>query len=106
MDACPTKALKPIDISGVATEHLSSVVKIGTAYIDTDECIPYKLEQTCLACIEVCPVDRTITSKTDEEPRKPVINEESCFGCGACEKACPALPNAITTTSDGAKRVQ
>jgi ferredoxin len=106
MDACPTKALCPIDFSGVPSEHLSSFIKIGTAVLNTSKCIPYALKQSCLACIEVCPVDGAITIKSDEEPRKPVFNKESCFGCGACWNVCPAIPKAVTITSAGAKRVK
>ena len=46
------------------------------------------------------------TMKSEEEPKKPVFNEESCFGCGACDNACPAIPKAVTITSAGAKRVK
>ena len=29
--------------------------------------------------------------------RRPVVNEEKCIGCGACENLCPARPiSAIT----------
>jgi ferredoxin len=106
MDACPTKALCPIDFSGVPSEHLSNLLKIGTAVLDTDKCIPYTLKQSCLACIEICPVDRVITMKGEEEPRQPVFDEELCFGCGACENVCPAIPKAVSMTSAGAKRVR
>jgi ferredoxin len=104
MDACPTKALCTIDFSGLPSEHLSSFIKIGTAVLDTNKCIPYALEKTCLACIEICPVDGAITMKSDEEPRQPVFDEELCYGCGACENVCPAIPKAVIMTSDGVKR--
>ena len=106
IDSCPTKALRLIDFSNIPSERLSSVFKIGTAFLDTTYCIPYKLEQSCLACVEVCPVVGAITMKTDEEPRKPVFDEEVCVGCGACVNACPANPIAVVLTSAGAKRVQ
>jgi ferredoxin len=105
IDACPTKALCKIDISDIPSKELSNLIKIGTAVLDTTKCIPYELEQSCLACIEVCPVDEAITWKSDEEPRKPVFNEDICFGCGACENACPTIPKAVKVTSAGAKRV-
>ena len=106
IDSCPTKALQLIDFSNVPSENISSVIKIGTASLDTGYCIPYQLEQTCLACYEVCPVDGAITMNDDEELRKPVFDEKACFGCGACVNACPANPKAITLTNSGAKRVQ
>jgi NAD-dependent dihydropyrimidine dehydrogenase PreA subunit len=104
MDACPTKALYPIDFTGVSSKHLSSLLKMGTAFLDTDKCIPYALKQSCLACIEICPIEGAITMKSKEEPRQPVFDEDLCFGCGACENVCPALPKAVTMTSAGAKR--
>ena len=27
-------------------------------------------------------------------PRVPVVNEERCIGCGACEYVCPSRPDA------------
>jgi ferredoxin len=106
MDACPTKALCPVNFSDVPNEELSSLLKMGTAVLDKEKCIPYALKQSCLACIEICPIERAITMKTEEEPRQPVFDEELCFGCGACENVCPALPKAVSMKSSGAKRVR
>jgi ferredoxin-type protein NapG len=105
IDSCPTQALQQVDFSTIGLEDISSEIKIGTAVLYTNLCIPYKLEQTCLACFEVCPVEGAITMNEDEEPRKPVFDEEACFGCGACLNACPAIPKAIVLTSKGEKRV-
>ncbi len=106
IDSCPTKALQLVDFSNVELKDISRAVKIGSAVLHTNLCIPYQLEQPCLACFEVCPVEGAITMNEDEEPRRPVFNEERCFGCGACLNACPAIPKAVTLTCKGEKRVK
>jgi ferredoxin len=106
MDACPTKALHPVNFLDVPNDELPRLLKMGTAVLETEKCIPYTLKQTCLACIEICPIEGAITMKSEEEPRQPVFDEELCFGCGACENVCPALPKAVSMTSSGAKRIR
>lgn len=112
IEACPAKALQPVDLEGVASNRLSDRVKMGTAYLDTTVCIPYSLHQPCLACKEACPVEDAISTKGGEgegeggEVRKPVFNHDICVGCGACEYVCPTTPKAVTVSSAGSKRME
>jgi ferredoxin-type protein NapH len=106
MEACPVGALRDVDFSTVPLENLSSLIKMGTVELDTDLCIPYAQEQSCLACSEVCPIEGAITMKGEEEPRKPEFDREVCVGCGACVNACPALPKALVLNNDGSKRFE
>jgi ferredoxin len=42
----------------------------------------------CYACKEICPTN-AITMEEDKEGfRYPVVDEEKCIDCGACDKAC------------------
>lgn len=110
IEACPANVLQPIDLEGVTPDQLSSRMKIGTAYLDTNICIPYALKQPCLACKEICPVEGAITTKRGEgkgkgaQTTKPVFNHDVCVGCGACENACPTDPKAVIVSSVGSKR--
>ncbi len=108
IEACPAKVLQPIDLEDVAPGELSGRLKMGTASVDTDICIPYSLKQPCLACKEICPVEGAITTHGGEGEggriKKPEFNNDICVGCGACENACPTTPKAVTVSSEGALR--
>ncbi|MCI7357289.1 MAG: 4Fe-4S dicluster domain-containing protein, partial [Parabacteroides sp.] len=38
--------------------------------------------------IKMIPVDKNNPNSV----KKPIVNEEKCIGCGACENLCPARP--------------
>ena len=50
----------------------------------------------CTKCSEVCPAGaiRMVPLDPNREgsPKIPIVNEERCIGCGACEDLCPARP--------------
>lgn len=110
IEACPAKVLQPLDIDGLPTQELSKVLKMGTATLDTTNCIPYSLKQPCLACWEICPVVGAITihggtgKGKGGSIRKPVFDPEVCVGCGACEFACPTSPKSVRVLPEGSKR--
>jgi ferredoxin len=112
IEACPAKVLQPLDIHGLPTEELSSVMKIGTATLDTNMCIPYAKKQPCLACWEICPVVGAITIHGGQgkgkggSTRKPEFNPDVCVGCGACEYACPTSPKAVQIKPDGTRKTE
>jgi len=106
IEACPVNVLNPIDLEGVPVNQLSEVMKIGTAIVDTNICIPYALGQPCLACKEICPVDEALTLERVGELGRPVFNDEVCVGCAACEYACPTTPKAVVVSSIGEKRAE
>ncbi len=58
--------------------------KIGLAEIITDKCLPYN-GQNCMTCYDACPLKRDAISM---KFNRPVINAESCTGCGICEEVC------------------
>ncbi len=74
VSACPTEALKlPDDATAENTI-------IGKAVINTDWCLAYKLIG-CRFCYDACPYE---AMELDENNR-PVVIEDKCNGCGACE---------------------
>ncbi len=85
--ACPTGALSPVDSK--------KDVRMGTAVIDEDTCLSFK-GMRCEVCYRACPlIDDAIT--IDYRKREgdslhavfaPIINEESCVGCGLCVERC------------------
>ncbi len=89
-EICPTGAIKRIDI----TEKSS--IKIGTAKFIKNNCVVFNDEVSCGNCARHCPVgaiEMVAIHVSDENSRKfPVVNEERCIGCGACEYICPSRP--------------
>lgn len=107
-EVCPTGAIKLI------TPEEKTAVQIGHAVWVKKNCIPLTDGQTCGNCAKHCPsgaiqmvpIDQSIkineegkwfaADGTEVNPREtlsiPVIDTESCIGCGACENLCPARP--------------
>jgi ferredoxin-type protein NapH len=75
VNACPTGALKPVQIQKV---------NIGIARIDTSKCIAWREHKLCLICVEQCPMGGV----TQDDKHRPVIVPDKCVGCGSCEKCC------------------
>lgn len=106
---CPTGAIQELSI------EQKTEVKIGTAWIDENRCIPWKFGDPCIVCEEHCPVSPKAIRllETDvltpegeiKRPLAPFIDIELCIGCGACENKCPVvdLP-AVYVTSVGESR--
>ncbi|MDR0534692.1 MAG: 4Fe-4S binding protein [Verrucomicrobiales bacterium] len=93
-DVCPDNALLPLPLT---QKH---VTRIGIAHTEHKECIIYRDGTACGACAEHCPTAALQMKKTPEfgEPL-PVVDEQYCIGCGACQYACPALPKRAITIS-------
>ena len=56
---CPTSAIRPITPSeklGIDTFADKGPVKMGTAIVDRNRCLPWALDTPCIVCEENCPV--------------------------------------------------
>ncbi|MHB8095569.1 MAG: 4Fe-4S binding protein [Candidatus Aminicenantales bacterium] len=106
---CPTGAIKELKI-----EEKTSV-KIGSAWIKKDRCIPYAMGRPCIVCEEHCPtspkaikfamVETKLPDGTTATEKAPVIDNSLCIGCGICENKCPVMDDpAIYVTSVGEVR--
>jgi MauM/NapG family ferredoxin protein len=106
---CPTGALKELTIEE------KNELKIGTAWVNRNRCIPWKFGDPCIVCEEHCPVSpkaiKFIKIKVErpdgviKTPIAPVIDLDQCTGCGICENKCPVVDSpAIYVTSVGESR--
>ena len=106
-DVCPTGAIKPI------TVEQRTATQVGHAVWIKDNCVPVADGIPCGNCARHCPAQaiqmvplqagvhqdgwRWLDADNKEIPREkvlliPVVNEEKCIGCGACENLCPSRP--------------
>jgi ferredoxin len=56
---CPTSAIRPISLSeklGVDAFADKGPVRIGSAYVDSNRCLPWAMKTPCIVCQENCPV--------------------------------------------------
>lgn len=87
---CPAGAIKPISV-----EEKSSI-QIGHAVVNLDNCVVNTDGVSCGNCARHCPAGaiKLVRKNPDDKNslRIPVVNEERCIGCGACENLCPARP--------------
>ena len=100
--ACPTEALDITKVTNKKGELDPSMMDMGLAVVDQNSCIAFWGIQ-CDACYRACPLmDNAIKLEYDRNERtgkhaflKPVVNMNSCTGCGMCEKACVTEKPAI-----------
>ncbi len=89
-EVCPTGAIQPI------TLEEKSAIQIGHAVPIHKNCVAVTDGVDCGNCERHCPtgaIEMVPSDPDDEESAAvPVVNEEKCIGCGACENLCPARP--------------
>lgn len=89
-EVCPTGAIRPISTAD------KSATQIGHAVWIADNCVVNTDGVDCGNCARHCPTGAILMIPKDPEmhdsPLVPVVNEERCIGCGACENLCPSRP--------------
>jgi ferredoxin len=106
---CPTEAIRPLSLEE------KQQIRIGTAHIDRNRCLPHAYSKPCLVCEEQCPLpekaiwleDATVLTSRGNKVvlKQPHVNAELCIGCGICQNMCPVSDRAaIRVTSVGETR--
>lgn len=71
-----------------------SEIKMGIALLDPSKCLCIEGEE-CHLCVDAIPKNCSAIS-WDREVKAPLIDINSCSGCGVCASVCPAKEKAIT----------
>lgn len=80
---CPSGALQPL--------YNINEIKMGTAAVERSRCVTYA-GQACDACVRICPVPGALRLDADAHP---LVDENTCIGCGLCVRECPTDPGAL-----------
>jgi len=95
MNACPTGALKLVD--------LATDIRMGLAIVDPVRCLrnPATDARTpagedrgsdCRLCVDECPLGKAAIKLASDGG---VQVQPGCVGCGVCERVCPTQPASI-----------
>lgn len=117
-EVCPTGAIRRISVAeklGKGDYHKQGPVRLGTAFINTNRCLPWANQIPCVVCEEVCPTSPKAIQSIDEEVKdvygkvvllnKPFIVPDLCIGCGICQAECPVVDQpAVYVTAVGESR--
>ncbi len=85
---CPTGAIRPI------TVRAKKYTQIGIARFLPALCKVVTHDTPCTICAQKCPEGAIILKDNNAGHRLPVVDEDRCNGCGACEFFCPVKPRA------------
>lgn len=89
-EVCPAGAILRI------TPAEKSSIQVGHAVWVRHNCVPLTDGVECGNCARHCPAGAITMVPSDADnpasPKVPVVNDERCIGCGACENLCPARP--------------
>ncbi|MCM1109279.1 MAG: 4Fe-4S binding protein [Clostridium sp.] len=89
-EVCPAGAIVRI------TAADKSAIQIGHAVWVKENCVPLTDGVECGNCARHCPIGAIQMVPSDKDdpdsPKIPVVNDERCIGCGACENLCPSRP--------------
>lgn len=83
---CPTGAIERLALESKRSRS------IGLAKVRRGKCIAWKNGEYCMVCQEFCPY-LAISVTRHNGVNCPVVKEDVCRGCGACQLNCPALPD-------------
>lgn len=90
--ACPSGALTPL-----SPKQKHNAI-IGKAIIDIGRCLMYTQGINCRRCAIRCPKHAIHIERDENGKRFPVLDFESCIGCGQCRYVCPATEKAIAVS--------
>ena len=91
-ELCPAGAI------GKIGREEKTQYRVGTSHVNLELCVSASGKALCGKCAQICPSGAIRMVENEETGLLfPVVAEEICTGCGACEHLCPVRPvSAIT----------
>lgn len=94
---CPTGAVAELELNAKRD------IVMGVAEVDKSVCLAWSSGKCCMVCQEFCPY-QAVETVVHGGVNCPVVNENLCRGCGACQSQCPARPERAVIVRAGAVR--
>jgi ferredoxin-type protein NapG len=94
IQVCPSGALD----SGLDSNF--ETMRLGVAKIDQETCLAWRLKG-CTICKNACPLEAI----SFDSSNRPIVDENICNGCGACEQVCVSLENTSVGEGENARQV-
>ncbi len=88
---CPAGAIEPVPVAMKPNIHL------GAAVWHAERCLASTQGVKCKACFRHCPVKAIVRIADSNGNLVPVVDQDKCIGCGACEHVCPVRPYPAMT---------
>ncbi len=85
VDMCPTQALR------LSEDAQPETTILGKARIIQDWCLSYNRYNGCRFCYDACPYEAI----TLDDYNRPVVDDQKCNGCGACQNVCVSLQGSV-----------
>lgn len=103
MQVCPTEALAidgDYQVGNPDTGETGTVI-LGIAEIDQKTCLAYRLT-ACRACYDACRYQAIELENPESANPLPIVVEDRCNGCGACQAACLSLSSGSIKSEERA----
>ena len=99
-ELCPAGAIRKISREEKTLYH------VGTSHVNLELCVSASGQANCGKCAQICPSGAIRMVENEETGLLfPVVAEEMCTGCGACEHLCPVRPVSAITVNGRSQHV-
>ena len=99
-ELCPAGAI------GKIGREEKTQYRVGTSHVNLELCVSASGKALCGKCAQICPSGAIRMVENEETGLLfPVVAEEICTGCGACEHLCPVRPVSAITVNGRSQHV-